>query len=48
MNRNEINEKIRAAKIAISEAEMAGVRGEAMISLKRQLRILKEAHAQAN
>ncbi|HGP4313636.1 TPA: hypothetical protein ACLMX6_005589 [Pseudomonas aeruginosa] len=37
MTKDQINDKIRAAKIAISEAEMEGLRGQAMIDLKAEL-----------
>ncbi|WVX92375.1 hypothetical protein PA3000051 [Pseudomonas phage vB_PaeM_HZ_ZJUPA3] len=41
MTKDQINDKIRAAKIAISEAEMEGLRGQAMIDLKAELANLK-------
>ena len=41
MTKDQINDKIRAAKIAISEAEMEVLRGQAMIDLKAELANLK-------
>ncbi|APL99339.1 hypothetical protein [Bordetella phage FP1] len=41
----QINDEIRAAVYAISEAEMAGLRGEAMLAVKRRLLVLKARHA---
>jgi len=44
MSRDQLNDEIRQAKLDIAEAEMAGVRGDAMIQLKVHLRLLKEMH----
>ncbi|WPK40842.1 hypothetical protein Victoria_0097 [Pseudomonas phage Victoria] len=41
MTKSQINDQIRSAKIAISEAEMEGLRGQAMIALKAKLTTLK-------
>ncbi|QGJ87193.1 hypothetical protein VC50_gp17 [Pseudomonas phage vB_PaeM_C1-14_Ab28] len=41
MTKSQINDQIRSAKIAISEAEMEGLRGQAMIALKAKLTNLK-------
>lgn len=40
----ELNEKMEQADKAIREAEFAGLRGEAMIKVKRELRLLQEQH----
>lgn len=42
-----LNDEIRAAVYAIAEAEMAGLRGAAMIQLHANLRTLKAAHKAA-
>jgi hypothetical protein len=48
MTRNQqidaINDKIRAAVYAIGDAEFAGLRGEAMLAVKRNLLVLKAQH----
>lgn len=41
---DQINAKIKEAFGAVREAEFAGVRGEAMIKLKSELRILQAQH----
>lgn len=43
--RDQLNDRIRAAKHAITDAAFAGVRGEAMLALKAELRRLKAEHA---
>lgn len=44
---DQLNDQIRAAKIAISEAEMAGLRGAEMLKIKAQLSSLKAQHQAA-
>lgn len=41
---SQLNDEIRTAKLAISEAAMEGLRGDAMIQLKVHLRLLKEMY----
>lgn len=41
----DLNDRIRAAKKAIIEAEFAGILGAEMIALKAELRRLKAIHA---
>lgn len=47
MNKSDINDLIRAKVYEIREAEMAGLRGEAMLSIKRELTALKAQHKSA-
>jgi hypothetical protein len=41
---NESNDRIQAARIAISNAEFEGLRGQAMLDLKANLRNLQAKH----
>lgn len=45
ITKDQLNEMIRDAVRAVSEAEMEGLRGEAMIAVKAELRQLKERYA---